>query len=545
MELVKDVLNRIPKNFINILIYSFIFGILCHGMIYFNIWPGHDNAPVYFMESKVSLLQGLGDTAAGGRFFQSIISMIFYGEANTPWLCGIVLMICCALAAWFTVDAFEIESAVWTIVLTALFITNPFVLSVNCYTGNTYVFSVCIFLSCFSFWCFINNKDAAYWILLFVAVNTYASYGGVVLAFFVVYELREIILDKNYNFSCGLKRHLKLVFTAGSAFVFSYGINIGLTKIFGVTAQSRVSDAIVDTNKGYKKAILTYADRLKNLYKQVFYFFKDYVKGAPLYELCVRICILVVLILFFAFIVKQAKYYRPLNVCLLVVDIICLPICMNVISTVWDSHSLMWFPFIALWIFIIAFCDRIDTIREEKNRLIEYIVFSSLVLCLISCVHWTKLAHNAYTKTWANYETGINLANRIVYRIEDIDGYVKGETPVLFIGDIRKNYSRDESVIAFDTLDMFAGVGSYYPTAFTYMYPFFTFIRQELCADMNIVNDKSSVMNNENLVMDLNSYGLNVTENDVMGLYDSLTCYPNKQCYTWYDGVLVFKVAEE
>ena len=537
---INALINRISRRNIMIIISTFVWGILCHGMIFFNIWPQHDNTHIFYGYSEAPF-KIIAATAGGGRFVQGVIDVLFVPSVNTPWISGAVMLMSCGIASCFLSSFFEIRTDLCAVLLALVVVSNPIVISSNCFSGNTISFSVCICLSCCAIYCFNKHKRFIFWILLFVVINTYASYLSVILAFYLIGELVQLFFVKEYDIKKHLKSIIELFVTSVITLGFSYILNVYIAKCMSGKIQGRVEEVTAIRGRSFSEFLDFLCNKSFTCLRTIIDFYYSDLSYAPLYRVIMCVGVFVYVIMLFRWIWKN-DYISKGRTLMFAILIICLPYTMNYMTIIWNSHSLMWFAFISPWIFIVVSGDWAFSVGNKESSNLNILFNAAVIICIATCVHWWTISNTAYTKLWANYHAGSALANRIVDRIENIDEYKKGETPVLFVGDIRNSYSRDPYIQDFLPLDYLIGVGAYHPTAFTYMQPFYIFINEEMCSDMNIINKESVDMGMNALLTDLRKYYPEVTMDEMDEYYDELESFPNNNCYEWVGDILVFKV---
>ena len=124
---------------------------------------------------------------------------------------------------------------------------------------------------------------------------------------------------------------------------------------------------------------------------------------------------------------------------MLAADIACLPLAMNAIGIVakW-VHTLMTFSYLTPWLFFVMAVEQLyrrDDLRKDWERLLRW--GYSLLACVVAgltVLCGIRLANICYTKAYARYTEGLADSIRLTNLIEAIPNYVKGETPVAFVG---------------------------------------------------------------------------------------------------------------
>ncbi len=173
--------------------------------------------------------------------------------------------------------------------------------------------------------------------------------------------------------------------------------------------------------------------------------------------------------------------------------------------------------------------------------------YSAVILLMGVVTIWSgcRLANTAYTKAFTNYQSAVLLVNRLVDRIESLDGYVPGKTPVYLVGDTRKHYAPAES--GYSSVRDITGIGSpFWDTALTYYIPFENYLNELLKVDMELfaipqiarpygrdIAEYARVMHDTDPTVD---------EQAFIDQYTALDGFPSRNCYFWLNGVLVFDI---
>ena len=91
-----------------------------------------------------------------------------------------------------------------------------------------------------------------------------------------------------------------------------------------------------------------------------------------------------------------------------------------------------------------------------------------VALVLLCCVLWqhTVYANQVYMKKELDRSATISLATRIIDRVEQVEGYVPGETPVAFVGRLDRNAYLNRGRDEFAELDHTVGLWSDYSATY-------------------------------------------------------------------------------
>lgn len=285
--------------------------------------------------------------------------------------------------------------------------------------------------------------------------------------------------------------------------------------------------------------------------QQVFTFFlpgtyNTYFHGERVMYSLFLLCAALSAVLVIWLLVKQQLWKRPLGLFLLVADIVCLPLAMNVIGIVskW-VHTLMTFAYLTPWLFFVMAVEQLyhrDDLHKDWERLLRW--GYSLLACVVAgltVLCGIRLANICYTKAYARYTEGLADSIRLTNLIEAIPNYVKGETPVAFVGVSDNHFPRQD---AYELTSDIAGIGDLYYWQGMYTAPFVldSYVNQHLRANMLIFPQDAAIFTADTIADQLNDAGINASADEIKELLQDLHAFPKEDCWTWYNDVLLIKL---
>ena len=159
-------------------------------------------------------------------------------------------------------------------------------------------------------------------------------------------------------------------------------------------------------------------------------------KGYNVYpDIVVRMVIVLLLVIALYSFICIIRYLKKngiswINIISAILFILLLPFAMNLIRLLNTTvHDLMiyafWFTYIVILLFVLEY------IEIKPSKIVERIT-----LFLLSCVLVIniQIANACYAKKSFDEEATLSVMTRVVERIETLDGYEPGVTPVMFIG---------------------------------------------------------------------------------------------------------------
>ena len=152
-----------------------------------------------------------------------------------------------------------------------------------------------------------------------------------------------------------------------------------------------------------------------------------------------------------------------------------------------------------------------------------------------------RLANICYTKAYARYTEGLADSIRLTNLIEAIPNYVKGETPVAFVGVSDNDFPRQD---AYELTSNIAGIGDLYYWQGMYTAPFVldSYVNQHLRANILIFPQDAAIFTADTIADQLNDAGINASADEIKELLQDLHAFPKEDCWTWYNDVLLIKL---
>ena len=536
LESLADGYKKLPRNFKLCMLATFIIGLAAHMYCYTNMLTGADDA-FLFSDTRT-----FADGASGTRWLLAIYFALIK-TIRMPWLLGVMTLLLYGVAAWLVCETLSITSSVGIILVSGLMVTSPTMISSNFYLTSAHMYAGALLFACLAAYAYKKWRHS--WIAAFVFMllseGSYAAYISMTLCLFFLCSLKELLFDQEANDKHNLVRHFGMLFLFGGSMVATTVI---CNLITANNTAGRVQDAQAQDATDYIDNIITSV-------QQVFAFFlpgtsNSYFHGERVMYSLFLLCAALSAVLVIWLLVKQQLWKRPLGLFLLVADIVCLPLAMNVIGIVskW-VHTLMTFAYLTPWLFFVMAVEQLyrrDDLRKDWERLLRWgysllscVVAGLTVLCGI------RLANICYTKAYARYTEGLADSIRLTNLIEAIPNYVKGETPVAFVGVSDNDFPWQD---AYELTSDIAGIGDLYYWQGMYTAPFVldSYVNQHLRANMLIFPQDAAIFTADTIADQLNDAGINASADEIKELLQDLHAFPKEDCWTWYNDVLLIKL---
>lgn len=442
-----------------------VMSFVAHGFLFTNEFFSHDSLTYCFTFNR-----GAVSTYTGvGRFGIPLYELI-KGHVAAPWLMGLLFIFWMALSAFLVVRLLRIRSTGGMVLTSALLCSN---LALTL-TGATYIYcldeyafalftavaAVCMFRR--GRWWMAGGAAA-----LVVSISIYQAYFTVALGLCVLLVLQRLMENEGGAFPEGV-RYVALL--AGS-FLIYYGIWTALCAALGI-GKDRMGDSILSNLGQLPAQVLSAAGGyLRNslLVKGVLGYFLPVVHWLVLLLLVWRLI---------AFLLDRDV--RPGDRVLMAVLACLLPVVFNAAQILFPAAAsgLTTFAWELPYLLLIV-CMEPGT-RRPGGKLCR-----SAALVLLCCVLWhhTVYANQVYLKKELEKSATISLATRIIDRVEQVEGYVPGQTRVALVGRLDLNTYLNRGRTGFEEVQ--TAVGLYRDYAATYALDFYltTYLNYPLLID--------------------------------------------------------------
>ncbi len=423
-------LKRNQKTIYLCLIATFVWGLLTHSYIFLHSSFSHDslkefNAEVFGNAWRIQL----------GRVFVPAYRFFVRGAITLPWLIGVLSLLYISLAVFLTVKLFNIRSCVLMVLISGIFTANIAVIA----TAATYIHDLdcnmlALALAVISVYLWKkHDKGFLYGMIpLCLSIGLYQSYISVAITLIIMYLVMRLLDGEKFGivFKNGMKS-ICMIVGAGVLFFVSMKMICYITGISLKTGNYNSIDTVFSMSipgiiytaiKGY---IIT-------CYK-ILTVTSAYPKTIIFVVHAIMIAIPGVIVLCRIF-QKDIKIKEKI---LTLVLIALIPISMNIVYPLTGgmSHDLMEYGLWLVYLFVLLIAwwavERFSILKPSLKFLQRL-----ASVCLVLVVLWgnVQTANAAYLKKDLERDANFSLFTRVVYQMENCDGYITGETPVVFVG---------------------------------------------------------------------------------------------------------------
>ncbi|WP_022756259.1 glucosyltransferase domain-containing protein [Butyrivibrio fibrisolvens] len=433
------------RELITVTVITFVLGFFAYGYAFTNFTPGHDGIMTVTHDQA-------WQTAIGRGLMQVYVK--FRGQMDAPWLIGILTLIYTSIAVYMTVKAFEIEE-LWKLFLVAsVFTLNiAYICSATVYIYLLDIYGMALLLAVLAFYFFVRCKNRIVGILvasvvLSLSMGLYQSYFAVTVGLFLLLFIWKVVKEENTLKELLVLAAGELVTLIIGAGLYAVTLKV-IQKITNVAPYDSYNSVSNISNLSARSVIAM----IPACYKNFFYFFyksQPYANKAFLY---VNVCLTVLAIVSYAYVLYKIK--NNVNRALLLVAVFVFPLGANCIYILSSGmiHYLMVFSYQLFYILllfpVLKGYFKIGGVVADRLVTAFAVVLSLIVIRFSNDIlYYQKLVGEG---------TQASITN-IVYDLERCPDY-DGGMQIVMIGDPGKAMSQN-----YDMLDVFGsypGIGGY------------------------------------------------------------------------------------
>jgi hypothetical protein len=430
--------NRIPKHIKTCFVAGIIIGMLTHFYMLTHKLVNWDDA---------NNLSAPGSTDYLGRWFLKYIHGLG-SKYSIPAVHGFLFILFLTLSACLVLEIVNIKSTTGAILVPALMVTFPSVVSTMTFMFMAHTSGIAIFMVCLAI--YLLRKYKFGWLpcilLLICALGTYQSYISIAITLMLMGMISDLIDGK--KFAEVLKKGIVYVVILGVS-VFVY---MRLCHVFYPTIDSETYGGV--GNMG-QIAISEMPKLIGRCYKRFFEYFiwKPFAFVTRTAQ-CANIVTCVLAVVLFGIISVQRKLYKDvLSYLLLVVVCIFVPLAAAFIyfmAPEVDYSMLMLYAYVFVYIIVLELFERC-LMDWTKLTFWKMAVSVAVVITLfISCYTDYLLTNRAYLRTDIATERVKSYFNRVISMAENTEGF-KYDDCIVILGEFY--YVDNPSSVEIDILD--------------------------------------------------------------------------------------------
>lgn len=488
-------------------ISTLIFIIIAHGYCYFNLNFSHDSMRVWHWGNY-------GDSVQLGRFLIPVYILI-RGKYYPPLIVGVLSLFFITLSVYLTVDLLKLKDKTSTFLISGIYTTCSTITLLNAtYINYTDMYCLSILLYILGVYILFKTKKLYRFlsIIPFVcATGIYQSYIGIPIGLAIIVIISKLINNKN----------TKETINDGVVTIISILISLLVYSVlYKLILRIMDLDAIKSYNGMVGVGQYGSLENIKYFFNETYKRFFDYFINPPIFhKTIIKITnILLLIIAIIQTIIKIIlKKVNIKNIFLIIILFAILPFALNIICFISKGfeHTLTVFAINLGYILFIS----LNNIKTN-SKIDKKLYFCTIILIGIFICCNILYSNQSYLKKQLEFDNTLTTMNRIVMKIEEIDNYEVGVTPVLFLGDINNgplSMKRND----FD----YNAVGMFWNFSITYYNTYRMYFDNYLAYPINIVD--------ENII----------EKNEMEKEINTMTCFPTKNSIKMINGVVVVKLS--
>lgn len=406
---------------------AFGWGMAAHGYMFLDNSLSHDSLREFHAE-----ILGNNIKMGSGRIFTSLYRDLLGSDVTLPWLTGLLALLWIGLAVYLTARIFRVENRVTICLIAGIFATNIAVCATTAtyiHDLDSYMFSLLCAVTAAWLWrewtwgwlpgaAFAAGAIGIYQGYLFVTVTLVML--SCILRLYRAEVFRDVFRD-------GLKA-VGMILLGGAVYFVSMKTMLALTGAQLVKGDYNSMDLILHQSPAAVLDLVgsAYSDWFRRLWQAYSSYPGILVKGttAVLFLICGGG--------FVTMLCNKAIGLWEKLLCLVLIGL--LPLGMNLIYvlTISRSHDLMTF---AIWLFYLFALLSADFLAEKWCRPGQWVRGICVVLSVLLLYGNVRFSNGLYMKKDLEYDAYLSLMTRIVTRMEMTEGYVPGQTTVVFVGN--------------------------------------------------------------------------------------------------------------
>lgn len=407
-----------------ILAWTFLFGLLAHGYCYFNLSYSHDSLMVYQDDEYMQI--------AVGRFMH-LPYLRLRGGFYTPALVGALSLLFLGLAICLMVRLLDMRRRSLLCLTTGILTTCATVTLTNAtYIQDVDMYMLSLLLAAAGGWICARSRWG-FWtagIFFCLSMGFYQAFfqAAVFLAMMYVVKLildgvpPQAVLRAGLHQVGGLLLGL-LFYSAALQLVFAV-TGIPLLSTYGLGSAARYESL---------GELLAY---IRHTYGYVLHYFLHPAIHLSALAAAADLFLLVLSLLLVGFLVWRQQI-RGWSLALLALVLCLMPFGMNVVYFIshGEEHYLMIFSLFLAYLFAAFLTERF--LREAAPAVLHRWVRRA-VCCALGIVLFGSVVYagQVYLKKDLEYQTTVFTLTRVADRLEQLEGYQPGETPVALLGTL-------------------------------------------------------------------------------------------------------------
>lgn len=435
MDIVKELVRKVPRNMLLCFISSVAAGIIIHLYILTHKLPNWDD---------INNLRGFGSGAEYGRWLLEYIRPL-YGEWSVPAFNGMLAILLWSIGAAMIYKALELTTQTSAVLLGIMVISFPAIASTMTYMFTVTCYAIGFLLVCIGSMLFRRYKYGFLpaILLYLLSLGIYQSYICLAVSILIMGFVLDLIRDgKRFKevFMDGCKAVAALVITLVSYLAVSKWFNHSITTDRGLDTMGQID-------------VLELPRLMMRSYKRIseYFLWKPYSFTTPFTQrVNIAVCIMIVLI-FVWILIRSNRYRDKLESILATVLMLVLPMAIASIYILapetQDATLMMLHPYFFVYVILISLAETLGmqiknaggdnkegSRYDQRTQVSKYMIGISVILIAVIGYRNYLVANEAYFRTEIAFERAYAYYNRIMMNVEAKSGYRYGDA-VAIIGE--------------------------------------------------------------------------------------------------------------
>lgn len=499
--------NRMSAPFRLAFVSACITGVLVHLYVFTNLLLNHD---------ALGAIRTANDHLTSGRWALSFFSGISW-LYEMPVVIGLITIFALAVSAILTVRILEITHPFCVVLVSAFLVSFPPVACIFSYlfTADAYLIALCLNAA----GVYAAKRFRLGWLPAILCIGTAC---GIYQSFYC-YAVGLCLFDCIVLLLSGqpvkesIRRGIRYLLVLAAAGIFYVVVLRLLLSAHGVELSSyRGMDQAFTTGIG------TYLQCIPQAYKSFlrYFWFPPYV-AFRIIPLAQRALIFAAAGCGIYLLSSQRQVGRW---ALAVLGALLVPLALNfivVLTPFTNMSELMRYPFVLLFVLVIKLLEMTARkLADRQNKHWSAPLWIGVALCSVLLWNQFCVTNAAYLRLQLTQESSYALANRIVARIECVDGYAQG-TPVMIVGRAQKELYG--SRVSFSPI---AGMSGTEEPTYVYPYAMPRLVGSLIGSKMTIATQEQQESIRES------------------GILETMPSYPDQEAIQLYEGVIVVKLSD-
>lgn len=412
--------SKIPSNIKKAIIYSIIFGLICHIYMLTNKFVNHD---------EIGLINYHNDLSSSGRWFLKYATIIS-SYLSMPWINGMLSILYLSFISAIIIDLFNIKSNIFIILLSAICTTFPAIAAIFPYMSHADGYFLATLFSVLAAFIFIKYKYGfiAFIILNLLSLGVYQAFLGLSISIIIIHNI-HLLINKKVDYKYSIKSLIKTFICSILTLILymimvKYIINVQLTTYGSLDKMGQI-----DFSKLHIYLLASYKEFIN-----FFLIDKSYQFGIIKYLNIILIAISLILLVN-KNIWKNIDFKEKVLILLL---IFILPININSILILSQDTSVglrLKYPYICVYLLIILLVKIfINKNNEITNKFSSLLIYFVIFVFTITIFKFIITSNKAYFAMDLDNKNLYAYTNRLINKIEEKSFYSK-DKEIIFISE--------------------------------------------------------------------------------------------------------------